>query len=239
MDHGQVLSDIKDSTRYTMGVPSNGYLRAVQQAINDCRSGGSRTSRSRTPGTPSATRGLTQPGVTRAVARSSSCSSTRPIALRPRWTATSCMRRADCPAPPEEVSAIEAEQAELFGKVPVPHDAAAIWIDAHGPDHAAVLGKDLDSTAHDLSSVVGNVGGLRDDRRQALVAGATTRWTPQATRKVCTPTALTAVGEGPVGSSSPRRIRPACTTRSESRLTTLMSPKWPATPVSTRLSSGK
>jgi len=165
VDHGRVLGDIKDSVRYTMEVPADGYTHGVQQAINDLQAKGFEN-----------------------VTFKNTWDSTGYKGINSTWrdpvsgqvfelqfhTADSFVAKMDghvlyekerLPGvSPEELAAIKAEQADLFGRVPVPHGAGDIRLGAHGVgDATSTLGKELDSTADHLGSTADDVGDLGHD----------------------------------------------------------------------------
>ncbi|MGX7761006.1 hypothetical protein ACWQ06_20420 [Streptomyces angustmyceticus] len=169
MDHGQALSDIKDSIRYTMEVPSNGYTRGVQQAINDLQAKGFENVTFKNTWDSVGYKGINSTWRDPASGKVFELQFHTADSFTAKMDGHVLYEKERLPGvSPEEISAIKAEQAELFGKVPVPHDAGAIRIGAHGADDAAAaLGKDLDSTAHDLGSVGDDVGDLGDDAADA------------------------------------------------------------------------
>lgn len=165
MDHSQALSDIKDSIRYTMEVPSNGYTHGVQQAINDLQAKGFENVTFKNTWDSVGYKGINSTWRDPASGKVFELQFHTADSFAAKMDGHVLYEKERLPGvSPEEISAIKAEQAELFGKVPVPHDAGAIRIGSHGADDAAAaLGKDLDSTAHDLGSAGDDAGGLGDD----------------------------------------------------------------------------
>ncbi|MGW2404482.1 hypothetical protein ACWCXK_08140 [Streptomyces sp. NPDC001739] len=162
MDHGSALTDIKDSIRYTMEVPSNGYTRGVQQAINDLQAGGFENITFKNTWDSVGYKGINSTWRDPVSGQVFELQFHTADSFAAKMDGHVLYEKERLPGVSrDEIAAIKAEQAELFGKVPVPHDAGAIRIGAHGADDAAAaLGKDLDSTDHDLGSVGDDVGGL-------------------------------------------------------------------------------
>ncbi|WP_432145972.1 hypothetical protein [Streptomyces sp. bgisy084] len=138
MDHGQALSDIKDSIRYTMEVPSNGYTHGVQQAINDLQAKGFENVTFKNTWDSAGYKGINSTWRDPASGKVFELQFHTADSFTAKMDGHILYETERLPGvSPEEISAIKAEQAELFGKVPVPHDAGAIRIDAHGADDAA------------------------------------------------------------------------------------------------------
>ncbi|MFK0293926.1 hypothetical protein ACIQU6_26140 [Streptomyces sp. NPDC090442] len=169
MDHGQVLSGIKDSIRYTMEVPSKGYAHGVQQAINDLQAKGFENVTFKNTWNSAGYKGINSTWRDPVSGQVFELQFHTSESFAAKMDGHVLYEKERLPGvSPQEIAAIKAEQAELFGKVPVPHDAGAIRIGAHAADDAAAaLGKDLDSTAHDLGPVGDDVGSLGNDAAHA------------------------------------------------------------------------
>ncbi|WP_327701771.1 hypothetical protein OG530_07420 [Streptomyces decoyicus] len=165
MDHGRALGDIKDSIRYTMEVPSNRYTHGVQQAINDLQARGFENVTFKNTWDSVGYKGINSTWRDPVSGQVFELQFHTADSFVAKMDGHVLYEKERLPGVSrDEIATIKVEQAELFGKVPVPHDAGAIRIGAHGADDvAAALGKDLDSTAHDLGAVGDDVGGLGKD----------------------------------------------------------------------------
>ncbi|MFH9867064.1 hypothetical protein ACH4NT_13380 [Streptomyces lydicus] len=164
MDHGRALTDIKDSVRYTMEVPSNGYTLGVHQAINDLEARGFESVTFKNTWDSVGYKGINSTWRDPVSGQVFELQFHTADSFAAKMDGHILYEKERLPGVSRiEIAAIKAEQAELFGKVPVPRDAGEIRIGVHGADDAAAaLGKDLDSTDHDLGSVGEDVGGSGD-----------------------------------------------------------------------------
>lgn len=170
VDPARALGDIKDSIRYTMEVPSNGYTHGVQQAIDDLQAKGFENVTFKNTWDSAGYKGINSTW------RDPLSGQTFELQFHTADSFTAKMdghvlyEKERLPGvSPDEMAAIKAEQTELFGKVPVPHGAGDIRLGAHGVDDVtSTLGKDLDSTADELGTAADDVGDLADDAADSV-----------------------------------------------------------------------
>ncbi|WP_405750232.1 hypothetical protein [Streptomyces sp. NBC_00012] len=165
VDPARALGDIKDSVRYTMEVPSNGYTHGVQQAIDDLQAKGFENVTFKNTWDSTGYKGINSTW------RDPLSGQTFELQFHTADSFTAKMdghvlyEKERLPGvSPDELAAIKAEQAELFGKVPVPHGAGDIKIGGRGVDDVvSTIGKDVDSAVHGVGSAADDVGRLGDD----------------------------------------------------------------------------
>ncbi|WP_328512202.1 hypothetical protein [Streptomyces sp. NBC_00376] len=165
VDPARALGDIKDSIRYTMEVPSNGYTHGVQQAIDDLQAKGFENVTFKNTWDSAGYKGINSTW------RDPLSGQTFELQFHTADSFTAKMdghvlyEKERLPGvSPDELAAIKAEQAELFGKVPVPHGAGDITIGGRGVDDVvSTAGKDMDSAVHGAGSAADDVGRLGDD----------------------------------------------------------------------------
>ncbi|MFE3145252.1 hypothetical protein ACFXJ6_01010, partial [Streptomyces sp. NPDC059218] len=170
VDPARALGDIKDSIRYTMEVPSNGYTHGVQQAIDDLQAKGFENVTFKNTWDSAGYKGINSTW------RDPLSGQTFELQFHTADSFTAKMdghvlyEKERLPGvSPDEMAAIKAEQTELFGKVPVPHGAGDIRLGAHGVDDVtSTLGKDLDSAADELGTAADDVGDLADDAADSV-----------------------------------------------------------------------
>ncbi|MER6997093.1 hypothetical protein [Streptomyces sp. NPDC000410] len=169
MDPGQVLGDIKDSIRYTMEVPSHSYGRGVQQAINDLQAKGFENVTFKNTWDSPGYKGINSTWRDPITGQVFELQFHTAESFAAKMDGHVLYEKERLPGvTPDELVAIKAEQAELFGKVPVPRDAGAIGISSRSVDDAAsVVGKNPDSAADEIRSVSDDVGGLGGESADA------------------------------------------------------------------------
>ncbi|MET7711693.1 hypothetical protein, partial [Streptomyces sp. NPDC005407] len=169
MAHGRVLGDIKDSIRYTMEVPSHSYGRGVQQAINDLQAKGFENVTFKNTWDSPGYKGINSTWRDPVSGQVFELQFHTAESFAAKMDGHVLYERERLPGvTPDELAAIKAEQSELFGKVPVPHDAGGIHISSRGADDvASTVGKDLDEAAHDIGSVSDDIGDLGDEAADA------------------------------------------------------------------------
>ncbi|MFI8993776.1 hypothetical protein [Streptomyces sp. NPDC053542] len=165
VDHGRVLGDIKDSIRYTMEVPANNYTHGVQQAIHDLQAKGFENVTFKNTWDSAGYKGINSTWRDPVSGQVFELQFHTADSFAAKMDGHALYEKERLPGvTPDELAAIKAEQSDLFGKVPVPHDAGAIRLGGHGPDDlASALGKDADSVGDDLGRAGDDSGGLADD----------------------------------------------------------------------------
>ncbi|SFY17280.1 hypothetical protein [Streptomyces atratus] len=165
MDPARALGDIKDSIRYTMEVPSNSYTHGVQQAIDDLQAKGFENVTFKNTWDSTGYKGINSTWRDPISGQTFELQFHTADSFAAKMDGHVLYEKERLPGvSPDELAAIKAEQSELFGKVPVPHDAGAITIGGRSVDDVvSALGRDVDSTAHGVGSVGDDVGRLGDD----------------------------------------------------------------------------
>ncbi|MEV3989885.1 hypothetical protein AB0J57_13375 [Streptomyces sp. NPDC049837] len=176
MDHTRVLDGIKDSIRYTMEVPSRGYGRGVQQAIDDLQARGFENVTFKNTWDSAGYKGINSTWRDPVSGQVFELQFHTPESFAAKMDGHALYEKERLPGvSADELAAIRAEQSELFGKVPVPHDAGAIGLGSRAADDAvSALGKDLDGAADDIASVADDVGDLGDEAAGAADDAART-----------------------------------------------------------------
>ncbi|MEU6119002.1 hypothetical protein ABZ840_31245, partial [Streptomyces sp. NPDC047117] len=165
VDHGRVLGDIKDSIRYTMEVPGNNYTHGVQQAIHDLQAKGFENVTFKNTWDSAGYKGINSTWRDPVSGQVFELQFHTADSFAAKMDGHALYEKERLPGvTPEELALIKAEQTDLFGRVPVPHDAGAIRLGSHTPDDlATTLGKDTDSLTDDLGRTSDDAGGLADD----------------------------------------------------------------------------
>ncbi|GAA2488123.1 hypothetical protein [Streptomyces gobitricini] len=169
MDHARVLGDIKDSIRYTMEVPSHSYGRGVQQAVDDLQARGFENVTFKNTWDSAGYKGINSTWRDPVSGQVFELQFHTPESFAAKMDGHALYEKERLPGVgADELAAIRAEQSELFGKVPVPHDAGAIGIGSHAADDAvSALGKDVDAAADTPGAVGEDAVGRGDDAADA------------------------------------------------------------------------
>jgi hypothetical protein len=164
-DHTHVLGGIKDSIRYTMEVPNSNYTHGVQQAINDLQAKGFENITFKNTWDSAGYKGINSTWRDPISGQAFELQFHTADSFTAKMDGHVLYEKERLPGTsPEELAAIKAEQADLFGKVPVPHDAGAISLGTHSADDlASAIGKDSGLPAHDLGALGHDAGHVTDD----------------------------------------------------------------------------
>ncbi|MFF0464320.1 hypothetical protein ACFYS5_28865, partial [Streptomyces mexicanus] len=163
MDHGAALGDIKDSIRYTMEVPADNYTHGVQQAIDDLQAKGFENVTFKNTWDSTGYKGINSTWRDPVSGQVFELQFHTADSFAAKMDGHVLYEKERLPGvSPEELASIKAEQAELFGRVPVPHGAGDIRLGAHAVDDVATsIGRDLDGTAGHVDSLGDDVGSAR------------------------------------------------------------------------------
>ncbi|WP_455711732.1 hypothetical protein [Streptomyces avermitilis] len=169
VDHGHVLGGIKDSIRYTMEVPGDGYTHGVQQAVNDLQAKGFENITFKNTWDSTGYKGINSTWRDPVSGQAFELQFHTADSFAAKMDGHVLYEKERLPGvSPEELKAIRAEQTDLFGSVPVPHGAGDIRLGAHGAgDGASTLGKNLDSVPEPVKSIADDVGSPGHDAGQA------------------------------------------------------------------------
>nr|WP_240678933.1 hypothetical protein [Streptomyces sp. SID4937] len=161
----RVLADIKDSIRYTMEIPGRSYTHGVRQAINDLQAKGFENITFKNTWDSAGYKGINSTWRDPVSGQAFELQFHTADSFVAKMDGHALYERERLPGnSPDELAAIRAEQSELFGRVPIPRDAGAIRLGAHGADDlTSVFGKDAASGPGELPSVADDAGGLTDD----------------------------------------------------------------------------
>ncbi|MGW0737018.1 hypothetical protein [Streptomyces sp. NPDC002851] len=164
------LGDIKDSIRYTVEVPARDYTHGVQQAVNDLQARGFENVTFKNTWDSAGYKGINSTWRDPVSGQVFEVQFHTPESFTAKMDGHALYEKERLPGvSPEELAAIKAQQKDLFGQVPVPHDAGAIHLAGHGADDvASALGKDADSVSDGLGAMGDDVG---DTGGEAVRAG--------------------------------------------------------------------
>ncbi|MFJ3433504.1 hypothetical protein ACIPMU_08080 [Streptomyces cyaneofuscatus] len=160
----RALADIKDSIRYTMEIPGRSYTQGVRQAINDLQAKGFENITFKNTWDSAGYKGINSTWRDPVSGQIFELQFHTADSFVAKMDGHALYEKERLPGnSPDELAAIRTEQSELFGKVPVPRDAGAIRLGAHGADDLATsFGKDVAPAPGELPSVADDAGGLTD-----------------------------------------------------------------------------
>jgi hypothetical protein len=149
MDHGAVLGDIKDSIRYTLEVPADNYTHGVRQTIDDLQAKGFENVTFKNTWDSAGYKGINSTWRDPVSGQVFELQFHTADSFAAKMDGHVLYEKERLPGvTPEELASIKAEQAELFGRVPVPHGAGNIRLGTHGVDDMATwAGRNADTTA--------------------------------------------------------------------------------------------
>ena len=142
--HGDVLGGIKDSIRYTMEVPAGHYTEGVQHTIEELRAKGFENVTFKNTWDSAGYKGINSTWRDPVSGQVFELQFHTADSFTAKMDGHALYEKERLPGvTPKELAAIKTEQADLFGRVPVPHGAGDIRIGAHGAaDTGSLLGKD-------------------------------------------------------------------------------------------------
>jgi hypothetical protein len=161
VDHGSVLGGIKDSIRYTMEVPSGNYTHGVQQAIHELEAKGFENVTFKNTWDSAGYKGINSTWRDPVSGQVFELQFHTAESFTAKMDGHVLYEKERLPGvSPEELSAIKAEQADLFGRVPVPHGAGEIRLGSHGlADDAVSLGRETGPLGEHPHTPGGHHGG--------------------------------------------------------------------------------
>ncbi|GAA1919171.1 hypothetical protein [Streptantibioticus ferralitis] len=126
----RALASIKDSLRYTVEIPADNYVHGVEQAVSDLHGRGFENVTFKNTWESSGYKGINSTWRDPATGQIFEVQFHTPESFAAKMDSHGLYERERLPGvSPEELTSIRAEKQEVFGRVPVPHDAGYIHLE--------------------------------------------------------------------------------------------------------------
>ncbi|MDB1086310.1 hypothetical protein PJ985_01820 [Streptomyces sp. ACA25] len=124
---GQALGDIKDSIRYTVDIPGSNYTQGVQQAVSDLQARGYENVTFKNTWDSAGYKGINSTWRDPVSGQIFEVQFHTPESFAAKMDGHALYEAERLPGvSPDDLAAIRAQQQDLFGQVPVPHDAGSL-----------------------------------------------------------------------------------------------------------------